>query len=53
MRKHGTSGEGGGGEGSQLLMGCPEQMWALFITVDQRAFFMPPRLRIKKDALSS
>lgn len=41
------------GEGPQLLMGCPEQMWALFITTDQRAFFMSPGLRIKKGATSS
>lgn len=41
------------GEGPQLLMGCPEQMWALFITTDQRAFFMPLGLRIKKGATSS
>jgi len=39
------------GDEGQLLMGCPEQMWALFITTDQRAPFMCPRLD-RKDAAS-
>lgn len=28
------------GDEGQLLMGCLEQMWALFITTDQRASFI-------------
>jgi len=40
------------GDEGQLLMGCPEQMWALFITTDQRAPFMCPRLGVKTLLLS-